>query len=51
MPAAKEIKFRKPSPKAAYLVADVTPEEAKELGLIVVENDALGFALSYGKYP
>lgn len=48
---AKEPKLRKASPEAAYLVADgVTAEEAAEAGLIVVESDAFGVPLAYGRY-
>lgn len=50
-PLDLEIKLRRPSPQAAYLVADdVTAEEAEALGLIVVESDPHGLPLAYGKY-
>jgi hypothetical protein len=48
---AKSPTLRKPSPNAAYLVADgATAEEAEANGLVVVESDPHGLPLSYGKY-
>lgn len=49
--AAKQLKLRKPSEHAAYLVADgVSREEAESLGLIVVECDGHGIPTAFGRY-
>jgi hypothetical protein len=48
--AAKQLKLRKPSPHAAYVVADgLSAEEAEANGLILVEIDASGVRV-FGRY-